>query len=99
MAGRISSEVWITKTLQDYVQTSLGEITLRSVPVVLIKTTILLCSERSASLPHGGSQGVATRQLTRNLWLGCDNRSGRLNPCGGAAWPSGLAAALALVPE
>ncbi len=31
-------------------------------------------------------------------WLGGDNRSGRLNTWGGADWPPGLAATLALLP-
>ncbi len=34
-----------------------------------------------------------------NPWLGADNRFGRLKPWGGVAWPSSLAATLALLSE
>ncbi len=37
--------------------------------------------------------------LSDELWLGGDNHLGRLNTWGGAAWLSGLVAALALLPE
>ena len=48
--------------------------------------------QRQLTLPPG----VTACQL--NPWLGGDNRSGRLNSWGGAAWPSGLAASRALLP-
>ncbi len=55
---------------------------------------------RGTGTPRSGSSiptpGVTACQL--NPWLGGDNRSGRLNASGGAAWPSGLAATLALLP-
>ncbi len=41
------------------------------------------------------SPGVTACQL--NPWLGGDKRSGRLKTWGGAAWPPGLAAILALL--
>ena len=38
-------------------------------------------------------------RLSAEPWLGGDNRLGRLNMWGGAAWLSGLVATLALLPE
>ena len=48
--------------------------------------------------------GITTLVARRNRpsaqpWLGGDNRLGRLNMWSGAAWLSGLVAALALLPE
>ncbi len=43
--------------------------------------------------------GTGLNRLSAESWLGGDNRFGRLNISGGAAWLSGLVATLALLPE
>ena len=43
--------------------------------------------------------GTGRNRLSAEPWLGGDNRLGRLNLWGGAAWLSGLVATLTLLPE
>ncbi len=44
-------------------------------------------------------RSAGRNRLSAESWLGGDNRLGRLNMWGGAAWLSGLVATLALLPE
>ena len=44
-------------------------------------------------------RSAGRNRLSAEPWLGVDNRLGRLNMWGGAAWLSGLVATLALLPE
>ncbi len=55
------------------------------------------CKERTDSYMHAFTMGITACRL--NPELGGNNRAGRLNTWGEVAWPSGLTATLALLPE